>query len=251
MLMILSDSIIPESRMMPWRTEPMPEKPPPEIPSIGAGAMGRGILLNFWPGANRRLERLANPRPALDANVAAFDRDHFVEAGHVEEHTAFERYRLPVVARAAAPQRQWHWMPDGCRHHGGDFLLALRPNHDVRHAILELGGQHRAIPVEVVGLLANFTRVNRRADSADVAAELLDERLTCHLVPWRVGCTSRRLDQSRRRHHHDVRGTNDKNENKGRPVAARNGVRRWEPAVLRALARQWQHERGATGRRDR
>ncbi len=222
-----------------------------EIASNRGRAHGRRIHHQLLARCQRRLERFANHRPALDANVAAFDRDHFVEAGHVEEHTAFERYRLPVVARAAAPQRQWHSMPDGCRHHGGDFLLALRPNHDVRHAILELGGQHRAIPVEVVGLLANFTRVNRRADSADVAAELLDERLTCHLVPWRVGCTSRRLDQSRRRHHHDVRGTNDKNENKGRPVAARNGVRRWEPAVLRALARQWQHERGSTGRRDR
>src|SRR5260221_125899 len=74
---------------------------------------------------------------------------------------------------------------------------------------------------------------------------------TTLLKPVTSRVTSRRLDQSGRRHHHDVRGTNDKNENKGRPVAARNGVRRWEPAVLRALARQWHHERGSTGRRDR
>jgi hypothetical protein len=129
-----------------------------------------------------RLERFVNNRPALHANAARFHRGNFVETGHVEEHATFEGHRLPVVARTSAPQGQWNSMLDGCRHHGGDFLLALRLNHNVRHAILKLRGEHRAVPVKVVGLLANFTLINRRADSADVVAKLLDERLTCHLV---------------------------------------------------------------------
>ena len=73
-------------------------------------------------------------------------------------------------------------MLDGGRDHGGDFLLAPRLNHNVRHAILKLRGQHRAVPVKVVGLLAQLTLINRRTDIADVLAKLFDERLTCHLV---------------------------------------------------------------------
>src|SRR5262249_31360748 len=101
-------------------------------------------------------------------------------------HPAFERHRLPVVAGAAAAKGQRNSMPDGRPHHGGDLLLALRPHHDVRHAILKLRGKHRAVPVEVVGLLANLALVDRRADGANVVAKLLDERLSCHLVPWKL-----------------------------------------------------------------
>src|SRR5215475_4595919 len=81
-------------------------------------------------------------------------------------------------------------MSDGSSHHGGDVLLAARPNHHVRHAILKLGGQHRAVPVKVVGFLPNFTRIDRRADRADVAAKLLDEHLTCHLLLSALVCRS-------------------------------------------------------------
>ena len=86
-------------------------------------------------------------------------------------------------------------MLDGCPHDRGDFLLALRPNHDVRHAILELWGKHRAIPVKVVGFLANFTCINRRADMADVAAEFLNEHLACHLVLSAMNCSMAHRDR--------------------------------------------------------
>jgi hypothetical protein len=71
-------------------------------------------------------------------------------------------------------------MPDGRRDHGGDVLLAPRLHHHVRQAILQLRGQHRAVPVEVVRFLAQLTLIDRRTDVADIPAKLLDERLTCH-----------------------------------------------------------------------
>src|SRR5262249_2132720 len=156
-------------------------------------------------------ERFANDRPALHANVAPFPRDHFVKPGHVEEHTAFERHRLPVIARAAAPQRQWNFVPDGCRHHRGDFLLTLGADHDVGHAILELRRKHRAVPVKVVGLLANFARINARADIANIVSELLDEPVTCHLVLAALAARRSAMPPSW------TRAANDKNENKARP----------------------------------
>jgi hypothetical protein len=153
-----------------------------EIASNRGRSHSRWIHHQLPARCQSRLERFENNRPALHANVTRFHRYNFIEAGHIEEHTTFEGHRLPIVARTTAPNGQWNSMLDGCRHHGGDFLLALRLNHNFRHAILKLGGKHRAVPVKVVGFLANFTLINRRADSANVVAKLLDEHLTCHLV---------------------------------------------------------------------
>ena len=77
-----------------------------EIASDCGRSHGRGVHHQLLARCQGCLERFENNRPALHANVTALDRDHFVEAGHVEEHTAFERHRLPVVARTTAPQRQ-------------------------------------------------------------------------------------------------------------------------------------------------
>src|SRR5207302_10122179 len=104
----------------------------------------------------------------------------FVEGRHVNDNAPFERHRLPIVARTAAPNGQGNSTFDGRRDHGGDFLLAPRLDHNVRHAVLELRGKHRAVPVKVMRLLAQLTLINSRTDTADVVAKLLDERLTCH-----------------------------------------------------------------------
>src|SRR5260221_4566032 len=125
-------------------------------------------MIWLWPGAQVRSDGWPYTCPGWQVNVPAFHRRDFVEAGHVNEHAPFEGHRLPVVARTTAPNRQWNSMLDGRHDHNGDFLLAPRLNHDVRQAILKLRGKHRAVPVKVVGLLAQLTLINRRTDIAHV-----------------------------------------------------------------------------------
>src|SRR5262249_41157234 len=108
-----------------------------------------------------------------------------INARHVNQHAPFEGDRLPVIARATAPNGQWNSMFDRRRYHGSDFLLAPRLNDNVRHAMLQLRRKHGAVPMKIVRLLADLSLVNRRIDIADVPTKLRDMHLICHTVPWK------------------------------------------------------------------